>query len=252
MKTAASIVLLALPLALYVGAVLSLRGRRMPWKARRTAAFVIGMGLLAVALLPPLASRDDLFTVHVVQHLMLGMFAPVFLALSAPITLALRVLSPRGRRWVVSVLHNLLARLLTHPVTAAALSVGGLALLYGTGLYGQAEQHAWVHALVHLHFVVSGYLFAAAIIGLDPRKHQPSLLLRCLVLIAASGAHAVIAKLLYAHGPAAWQTGAQVMWYGGDAVDVLMVAVLFAQWYAREGRQLQRFRRAAAPVTSPD
>jgi cytochrome c oxidase assembly factor CtaG len=39
---------------------------------------------VAAAVLPPVASHDEVFTVHVAQHLLLGMAAPVFLALSAP------------------------------------------------------------------------------------------------------------------------------------------------------------------------
>lgn len=68
-------------------------------------------------------------------------------------------------------------------------------------------------------------------VGLDPRRRQPSMLLRCVVLVVAFGAHDTIAKLLYAHAPASWQTGAQLMWYGGDVAGVLVVLVLFAQWY---------------------
>ena len=52
----------------------------------------------AAAVLPPIASHDELFPVHVGQHLLLGMAAPAFLALSAPVTLALRTLPRRPRR----------------------------------------------------------------------------------------------------------------------------------------------------------
>ncbi|GAC1341101.1 MAG: hypothetical protein NVSMB29_11050 [Candidatus Dormibacteria bacterium] len=245
MEAATGSSLLVLGVALYLGAVAWLRRGRVRWRLRRSLAMLLGAALLAVALLPPLADHDGDFTVHVAQHLLLGMVAPVFLALSAPLTLVLRVSRPSQRRVLVRILHSAPARALTHPVTAAVLSMGGLGLLYGTGLYAQAARHQWVHILVHLHFVVGGYLFTAAIIGLDPRKHQPSMLLRCTVLIAAFGTHDTIAKLLYAHGPSGWRTGARLMWYGGDAADVLLLVVLFAQWYGREGRRLDRGRRTA-------
>jgi cytochrome c oxidase assembly factor CtaG len=45
---------------------------------------------VGIALLPPLASHDDRFEVHVIQHLLLAMAAPVFLAISASVSLALR------------------------------------------------------------------------------------------------------------------------------------------------------------------
>jgi len=251
-EAAVSGALLAVSTALYLGGVARLRGRRVHWRWRRSVAFVLGIALLAVTLLSPPAAHDDDFTVHMVQHLLLGMVAPVFLALSAPVTLALRVARPDHRRLLVKLLHSLPARTLTHPMTAAVLSVGGLGVLYEMGLYALAERSAWIHVLVHAHFVVAGYLFTASIIGLDPRRNQPNMLLRCGVLVAAFGAHDTIAKLLYAHGPAAWQTGAEVMWYGGDAADVLLVAVLFAQWYARAGRRLDHRKRRGSPAGHED
>lgn len=139
------------------------------------------------------------------------------------------------------------ARCLSNPVTATALTVGGLVVLYSTGLYAQAARHDWVHILVHLHFVVSGSLFAAAFVGLDPRRRQPSMLLRFIVLMVASGAHDTIAKLIFAHGPSTWRIGAQLMWYGGDGADALLLVILFVQVYAREGRRLHRDRLVLAP-----
>lgn len=203
MEAVLSVIVVVSASVLYVAAVLSGRRSAMRWDARRTLCFVLGMLLLAVALLPPLAAHDDDFTLHIVQHLLMGMFAPVFLALSAPLTLALRNLPPHRRRVLVRILHSAPTRTLTHPTTAAALVVGGLVLLYDTGLYAQSQEREWSHMLVHVHVILAGYLFAAAMVGLDPRKHQPRLLVRCLVLVIAFGAHDTIAKLIYAHGPAA-------------------------------------------------
>ena len=59
------------------------RGHR--WPTRRAACMLAGSLCVGVALLPPVASHDDRFEVHVVQHLLLAMAAPVFLALSAPV-----------------------------------------------------------------------------------------------------------------------------------------------------------------------
>ena len=50
------------------------------------------------ALSPPVASHDEIFSVHIAQHLLLAMAAPLLLAVSAPVTLALRALPVRPRR----------------------------------------------------------------------------------------------------------------------------------------------------------
>ena len=43
-----------------------------------------------------------LLSVHMVQHMVLSMFVPLFLALGAPVTLMLRTLPPRPRRWLLA------------------------------------------------------------------------------------------------------------------------------------------------------
>ncbi len=231
---------LVVPTLAYLHAVRSVRRRRRTRSTARTVAFLAGIGVLAVALLPPLATHDEVVRLHVIQHVLIGMVAPMFLALSAPVMLALNVLAPRRRRAAVSVLNTLPARLVSHGLTAACLSVGGMAVLYGTGLFALSERVAWLHLAVHAHFIVSGYLFAAAVVGLDPHRHRVGMLARCALVVLVFGAHETIAKLLYAHGSAGWHAGATVMWYGGDAADVLLLVALFTQWYRREGRRLQR------------
>ena len=58
--------------------------------------------IIAVATVSGLAAYDDdLFGAHMVQHMLLSMVAPVFLALGAPVTLALRTLPPRSRGWLL-------------------------------------------------------------------------------------------------------------------------------------------------------
>jgi len=84
-----------------------LRRRGVRWPVTRVAAMLAGSLCVAAAVLPPIASHAELFPAHAGQHLLLGMAAPAFLALSGPVTLALRTLlyccgcctaSP-GRSW---------------------------------------------------------------------------------------------------------------------------------------------------------
>lgn len=183
-------------------------------------------------------------------HLLLGMLAPLLLVLAAPVTLALRAL-PAGRaRRIARLLRWPPVRLLTFPVVAAVLDVGGLWLLYTTGLYGAMHSYETVRLAVDAHVLGAGYLFAAALIGPDPAPHRASRPLRAAVLVLALAAHEVLARHVYASPPegvaaADGQAAAVVMYYGGDAVELALVVVFCRQWYVAAGRTLP-----AATVTA--
>ena len=90
--------------ALYLYGVRRLAARGDAWPISRSICFVgLGLGTVALALCSGLAAYDEvLFGAHMVQHMLLSMVATVFLALGAPVTLALRTLPQRPRR-----LHDL-------------------------------------------------------------------------------------------------------------------------------------------------
>lgn len=248
--------LLALALAAYLTAALRLRRRGKRWSAWRDLSFTAGMALLAIALSPPThaaASRE--FSGHMLQHLLIGMYAPLALTLAAPVTLALATLPTGARRPLARALHAPPSRVLSHPVTAALLNTGGMFLLYLTPLYAAMERHSAPHYLVMLHFLLAGYLFTWAIAGQDAALGRPPLGTRLIVLLAAAGAHAALSKLMYAHGwparthhiPGDLEAGAQLMYYGGDVAELLLATMLFAGWYQARGRQHARELRLQAP-----
>jgi putative membrane protein len=248
--TLAPLPVLAVAIAggLYAAGVMRVARRDVRWPRGRTVLFALGLLAIAVALVSPLASEDERFPIHVVQHLLLGMIAPLLLALSAPITLLLRAVPPRRRRAVVRVLHSPL-RVLGDPITAGALNVAGLYVLYLTPLYAATLTHPQLHDAIHLHFLLVGCVFAWSMIGLDPIPRRP-FPYRVAVLVVVLALHGTLAKLLYAHGPAIgvderladWRLGAQIMWYGGDLIDGLFLILFFGQWYRLEGRKLARHR----------
>jgi putative membrane protein len=208
-----------------------------PWSGARAACWYAGLLVAGIALVGPLAERAHAdFAFHMWVHLLLGMLAPVLLVLGAPVTLALRALPVTWARRSVRVLASPPLATLAHPVTAAVLNVGGLAVLYLTGLYAAMHDHAVIHVLVHGHVLFAGYLFTAAIAGIDPVAHRPSFAYRAVVLVVALGAHAVLAKWLYAHPPAGVpvadaRAGSLLMYYGGDAVHLILITLFCAQWY---------------------
>ncbi|TDB85648.1 cytochrome c oxidase assembly protein [Actinomadura sp. 7K534] len=242
----------ALPVvAGYLAAARRLRGRGDAWPWGRDACFAAGGAALAAAVAGPLPGGA--FTVHMAQHLLAGMVAPVLLVLARPLTLALRALRPGGpRRALLAAAHWRVSGWLLFPPVAAALDMGGLWVLYRTPLLAAAHDRPILHALVHAHVVAAGLLFTAAICQLDPVRRRWGLPLRGATLLAAGAAHAVLAKTLYALPPPGTafaasdlHVAAQLMYYGGDLVEVALAVVLAVQWYAVAGRR-RRARQVSA------
>jgi putative membrane protein len=223
------------------------RNLQRRWNPWRTASFVVGLALIATAVSPPgreFAHADP--RGHMLQHLLLGMYAPIALVLSAPVTLALGAGTARLRRWIGAVLGHRAVHVVVHPATAAVVDIGGLYVLYLTPLYALSLQNPLIHVLVLVHLSAAGYLFCWAVAGPDPAPRRPGMPLRVGVLLAAMAAHAVLAKLLYAQADrltpgsalpsAAALEAAQWMYYGGDLAEVLLAVLLFRCWYESRRR----------------
>ncbi|MBT0770164.1 cytochrome c oxidase assembly protein [Kineosporia sp. J2-2] len=214
---------------------------------RRILFWYAGLTCCAVATIGPVAaSGRDGFTGHMVVHLLLGMIAPLLLVRAAPMTLLLRALPVVAARQVARLLRTRALRAITHPLTATLLNLGGLWILYFTGVFQAMHGFAPVHAAVHLHLLAVGYLFTASLVGVDPDPHRASVVIRSGALIAFMAGHSALAKQLYVTPPAGvgivdGRSGAQLMYYAGDAVDVALIVLLLAGWYSAAGR------RAAGP-----
>lgn len=246
--------LVALGVAYAVALLRQPGGKR--WSPWRTLSWLAGIAIAGIALIGPLAEAAHAdFRDHMLVHLLLGMLAPILLVLGAPVTLALRALPVPRARQVVRLLASPPLRLVAHPITAALLNVGGLTLLYRTDLYRLMHEQAAISVLVHLHVLAAGYLFTAALIGIDPIAHRPSYRHRLVVMVAAFAAHAILAKSLYASPPpgvpiARAEAGSQLMYYGGDIVDLLLVTIFCWQWYrATAPRPAPSTRPAPAGIT---
>jgi putative membrane protein len=273
------VVLLLLGAVLYLLGAYRLRARGDRWSGWRTASWLAGgLGTIAVATLSGLAGYDDaLLSVHMVQHMLLSMVAPVFLAFGAPVTLALRTLPPRGRRVLLAVLHSRPVRVLMFPPVGWALFVGSPFALYFSGWYPAALENDWLHQLMHVHFVLVGCLFFWPLIGLDPVPGRVAHPLRFLLVFAALPFHAILgvsimdsSRLLageyYQALDLAWSNPASdqrvaggLLWASGDLIGLLMLGAVAVQWMrasereaVREDRRLDRLearaRRAADPA----
>ncbi|MGW0337376.1 cytochrome c oxidase assembly protein [Streptomyces sp. NPDC003011] len=240
----------------YLLAARRLRGRGDTWPWPRDAAFTAGSGALAWATLaePP----GGPFTAHMTQHLTAGMAAPLLLVLARPLTLALRTLPPgRVRRGLLATAHARPARLLLFPPLAALVDIGGLWLLYRTGLFAALHDQPPLYALVHAHVTAAGLWFTFTVCQLDPVRRRWSLAVRATTLLGVGTLHAVLAKSLYATAPPGTafapgdlHTGAQLMYYGGDLAELALAGTLAVQWYTATGRAHARRLRDPASAAA--
>lgn len=237
------LLIIAAGAAVYLYATLRLHNRKGGWSHWRTLSFLFGILLLAVAMLPSLMqwAHHDLRG-HMAQHLLIGMYGPLFLVLGAPITLALIALPVEIARGVTAVLRSKIFYFLSHPVIALLLNMGGMYLLYLSPLYVMSLSNSYLHYLIHIHFLVAGYLFAWSIIGQEPVSKRPAFKVRLLVLFISITAHAFLSKFMYAylyplHSPhpgSQIQEAARMMYYWGDLSELLLAIVLFGMWYHKK------------------
>ena len=258
---------------LYLVAVARLRRRGDRWPVGRTVCFVgLGLGSFLLMTTSALAVYDTtLFWVHMVQHMVLAMLTPVFLALGAPVTLALRTLPAGGRRGLLAVLHSRVAKVLTFPAVAGVLFVATPFALYLTGWYEATLRNPWLHDLNHLHFVLVGSLWFWPVLSLDPMPNRIAYPLRLIAVFATMPFHAflgiaimssstVLAGDWYAELGRTWgpdpladqQWAGGLLWASGDLVALVVLGALFLQWArasereaVREDRRLDRLEAQA-------
>jgi putative copper resistance protein D len=218
-----------------------------------------------------------LFSVHVVQHMLLTMAAAPLLALGAPVTLALRATGGRTRRRLVRVLHSPPVRVLGHPLVAWVLFTVSLYALYFSPLFDLSLRNRFVHDLIHLHFLGVGLLFWWPLVGIDPTRWRLPHLARLLFVFLMVPFHAFLgvaimnsgrllapslASFQRSWGPtplADQQAGGAILWGAGDLVALGAVLGILIAWAnydqnvvaVREDRRLARERAARAARAAP-
>ena len=263
---------------LYLFGVWVLRSRGDAWPMARTISFVgLGLGSFYFATSSGLAAYDTvLLSVHMVQHMILSMAVPLFLALGAPVTLALRTLPSRPRGWLLSVLHSRVAKVLSFAPLTFLLFVISPWALYFTGWYEASLRSTYVHEMMHIHLVLVGTLFFWPLVGVDPVPGRVSYPFRLLLVfmtlpfhaflgITIMGQEEIIAEQWYRSLPLAWlpdpaddqHLAGGILWGSGDVIALTFFGVLFVQWVResmrearREDRRLDRLEAQAAQATA--
>jgi len=228
-----------------------------PVPRRRSVAFFGGLGVIAVALMSGIDSYDTtLFSVHMVQHLLLTLLAAPLIALAAPITALLRVATPNVRRTVIlPVLHSRLLRVLSFPVVAWVIFAGVMWGTHFSPLFDRALEDPLVHDLEHALYLAAGLLFWWPAVGLDPSPWRLPHPVRAMYVLLQMPQNTFLAVAiisssvpLYAHyatltrswGPSALedqQIAGSLMWIGGDALFIAAMAAVIAAWMSHEKRR---------------
>ncbi|HEX7715684.1 MAG TPA: cytochrome c oxidase assembly protein, partial [Marmoricola sp.] len=238
---------------LYLLGVWTLRSRGDRWPLGRTAAFLVGgVGSFYFATQSGLAAYDTtLLSAHMVQHMILSMVVPLFLALGAPVTLALRTLPQRPRGWLLAVLHSRAAKVLTFAPLTLALYVASPWALYFTNWYTATLHSSYQHEMMHVHLVLVGCLFFWPLLGVDPLPGRMTHPFRLLVIFLSMPFHAFLGvtvmeqtrliggdwypslhrTMSWLPDPAADQNLAGgILWGSGDLIALVFFVVLFTQW----------------------
>lgn len=219
------------------GVVKTSRRYKKRWPLYRTIFWILGILTASTVLIGPLANLNHVdFRAHMVSHLLLGMFAPLFMVLAAPMTLLLRSLPVKKARYISRILRSWPVIVLGNPVFTSFMTIGGMYLLYTTSLYMLMQHNMLLHVIIHIHLFIAGYLFTTSIIYIDPTPHRRSFVFRSVVLVLSLAAHGILSKYIFANPPrgvstAQSEVGGMIMYYGGDAVEVILIFVLCYQWY---------------------
>ncbi len=251
----------------YLRGVADLARRGHRWPRARLAALAVAVTALVVATQSGVGRYDgDRLTVHMVQHLLLGMVVPFALVCAAPLTLALQSGRPATRQLVRRALHHPVARGVAHPVVTWAVFGGGIVVIYLTPVLELSARNDLVHLAVHVHLVAAGSLFLAGLVGADPSPRPLAHGARLLSVLTAVPFHAFLGlAMLSARSPLAPEAypslsdqriAAGLLWGMGELFTLAVAAVVVRRWYLADQRAAGRAdRRAdaaarAAPATS--
>ena len=160
------------------------------------------------------------------------------------------------------IVHSRYFAVLANPLVAAGLFVGSLWAFYYTPLFSWATTDHLGHQWMIVHFLATGYLFASAMIGIDPSPQRPPYPIRLLILLGAMAFHAFFGLALIQgtgllladwYGAMGWgidaladqRTGGGIAWSVGELPTVSLALIVAVLWYRSDRRESTRYDRKA-------
>jgi cytochrome c oxidase assembly factor CtaG len=255
-----------------------------PWPWLRTLAFLAGLATIVLATQSSIGAYDDvLFSVHMIQHLMLIMIAPVLLVAGRPVMLLLHASRNPVHRWTMQLVRSRVVTALTCPPVAASIYGATIVGTHLTSFMNVVLLHQNVHDAEHLLYLVAGYLYFLPVLGSEPIKWKMSFPTRFVLLALSMPFDTFVGVVLletdhepfsaYAHTGRTWgpsllsdlHLGGAIMWVGGDGIMFFLVVCVFMVFlrdrraHATMGDWLENARRqsfadstALAGVSAPE
>lgn len=235
---------ITLALAVLAGGWYLWRAAGARWPVRRTAAFLGGLLVLAVTRCGGIdVYGEQVFWVHMIEHLLLIMVVPVLIILGQPLRLAGNAIDGLLASRVVSFLTFPLVGLFCY----AAVLIG----THLTGFMSMMMAHPWLRGLEIVLYLGSGYLFFLPLLGGEPLKRELSYPLRVFLLLMGMTADTVVGVLLMitartrpfsdrTWGPSPLSDlhiGGGIMWVIGDALMFGVTVLVVGQWMNDTERQ---------------
>ena len=248
------------------------------WPVIRTISWVAGMlTLLYITNGSMNVYEKYLFSVHMIAHMMLTMAVPVLLVPGAPITLLLRTVAKRAdqswgvREWALWAVHTKWAQFVSHPIVAAINFAASLVVFYFTPIFGWATRDHLAHEWMIVHFLITGYLFVQALVGIDPGPKHLDYPIRLMLLIGTLTFHAFFGLALmqgdsllladwYGAMGRTWgalpiddqKTGGAIAWGVGELPSAVLTLVVSIQWARSDTRESKRLDRASDRTGNQD
>ena len=218
------------------------RFRPRPWQTRYFAGAMLS---LVAALVSPIdAGSAYLFTIHMVQHMLLLLVAAPLLALSVPPAFLGRLYGiPQAAR----VLHAVWS-----PLPAVVLFTGVLVFWHIPFAYDATLAIRGVHVIEHLSFLVAGVVFWGVIVSPVPKLVRASWGIRLALVVAADVVNFLVGFALafagspfyrhYVEVPRMWglsplddlRLGGAVMWVMGQMMYTIPLLLLLSVFLRRE------------------
>ncbi|SFE13251.1 putative copper resistance protein D [Actinopolyspora alba] len=262
----------------YAAGVTRLRrgSRGRTWPAHRCWLFASGLVSLFVAMNSFVAVYGHaLFTMHMVQHLMLIMLVPALLVYGKPLRLWSE-LDESGR--VARILRGRAVGMLTHPAWTMVLYSVVLVATHLTPFMQLMLLNPWLHHAESVLYLVAGYLTFLPLLGTEPTRwqHFPYPLRVFSALMGMGPDTGIGVILMMADDPlfpaygrmrdwwiddgtltvlADQRLGGGIMWFFGDALMAVFALVLVRQWMRANGSEagfgnwLESARRSALAET---
>lgn len=186
--------------------MLGREGRKWPVSRPRVAAFFGAVLVTGTALLSPIdAFADDLFSIHMLQHLLLMLGAAPLLALSDAHLVLLRALPLAGRRRLGRAVADLPGiRQAAHREVAAwlaaAIFVGTLWFWHLPAAYDWALDNPFVHSCEHLMLLGASTFFWRVVVTSGNRRLNPGMAVLLVSLVGIQGAFLSALIMFAPHG----------------------------------------------------